>query len=103
MRGYRVTNRAKTPPERGSSAFYRRKTDYAAELDEQPRGCPNPSSVTAPTGVAGVCAAPLIFSAATALGARLPALRRIFPLFESTKSAMRGAISARKREPLNTP
>src|SRR5205085_1711678 len=35
------------------------------------------------------------------VAARLPGLRE--PLFDSTKSATRGAISARKREPLNTP
>src|SRR5262245_3862816 len=34
---------------------------------------------------------------------RRHALRRGLPLCEKMKSAMRGAISARKREPLNTP
>src|SRR5262245_29700619 len=34
---------------------------------------------------------------------RRPALRALPILFDSTKSAMRGTISARKREPLNTP
>src|ERR1700722_5410914 len=41
-----------------------------------------------------LCAAPLPERARALRGA---------PLLESTKSAMRGAISARKREPLNTP
>ena len=42
------------------------------------------------------CSAALPFAAARGRAARAP-------LWDSTKSAMRGAISARKREPLNTP
>jgi len=40
---------------------------------------------------------------AYALAARRTKRRSMWPSFDSTKSAMRGAISARKREPLNTP
>ena len=90
------------PTGRGSTAFYSRKTDYAAELDERPRGAANRLGHSAGRRGGRVHGA-VDFRRRAAIAARLPALRRIFPLFESTKSAMRGAISARKREPLNTP
>ncbi len=59
--------------------------------------CPNQRAV----GVSGTTAAGQV--QALAATARRRNRRNVLPSFDRTKSAMRGAISARKREPLNTP
>src|SRR5262245_65906554 len=64
-----------------------------------------PYSLAALTKAIGAASiAPLdVADAPARLGARLPRLRARAALFESTKSATRGTISARNRDPLNTP
>ena len=55
--------------------------------------------------VAGASVEPLVGAAPPVLlfTVRAPELRAPDELFDSTKSEMRGTISERKREPLNTP
>ena len=64
-----------------------------------------PYSLAALTKAIGAASiAPLdVADAPARLGARLPRLRARAALFDSTKSATRGTISARNRYPLNTP
>src|SRR5262249_13195845 len=68
-------------------------------------GVPAPYSLAALTrAIGGASTAPVGAAGALArLGARLATLGARAALFESTKSETRGTISARKRDPLNTP
>jgi hypothetical protein len=96
----RLTNHVKTlvgralmgvPGELGAGrSIGRLQVPYSlAALTKAIRG-----ATTAPLGVA---------DASARLGVRLPTPRARAALFESTKSATRGTISARNRDPLNTP
>ena len=98
-RGEVVTNHEKAPTGRGLPALRRAKTAGPGFRSA------NIYSAAVMRVVGGCSPAPL-FDATTAsrlLMARAIELRTLLPLFDSTKSEMRGTISERKREPLNTP
>ena len=85
------------------------RTRVAANLPRQHRAA-KPSLVVrgrwrySPATFTGAASAEPLFASSMGLllGARLAALRAA-ELFDNTKSEMRGTISDRNREPLNTP
>jgi hypothetical protein len=89
----RVTNRAKSLAERAFAQHCGRAAGAPRDLGYS----------LAALAIAGGVALVRNAAAPTLLGGRRAAPRAIVALFDSTKSATRGTISARKREPLNTP